>query len=288
MEGFFLSNWFAEALRWVNSFIGNYAFTVILFTVVVKMLLLPLDIKQRKSMHKTAMLKDKVDSIKKRYATDQQKMNQKIQELYKAEGVSMTAGCLPALLQLPIFIALLGAVQSIASEQLVRLMIIENGNPQAIQSFLWVHNMWQPDSGIASIMPDVTTWTNMKASFANMPLLSKTPALLEKANALNYEEAVKPILDKFADFKNGWFILPLLAGGSNLLQTKLTPGMQQTGKLMKYLLPAVSVYICVISSAVFSLYWLTSNVVSIAIQQIIDILNKRKEQKNSPPLIKEA
>ena len=291
MDGFFLSVWFAEALRWLNSFIGSYAWTIILFTIAVKIVMLPLDIKQRKSMNKTAMLKDKVDSIKKRYATDQQKMNQKIQELYKSEGVSMSAGCLPALLQLPIFIALLGAVHIIGNEQLLKLLLIDKGNPQSLESFLWVHNMWQPDSGLADVMPNFTVYKAIP--FDTIPLLTKSQSLMDQAKALaaneeSYKAAIQPIVDHFTGYKNGWFILPLIAGGSQLLQTKLTPGMQQSGKMMTYLLPLVSVYICVISNAVFSLYWLTTNVVSIAIQLVMNYLKKTKDKQTSPPLIKEA
>lgn len=286
MEGFFLSNWFAEVLRWIDSFIGNYAISIVLFTILAKLLMLPLDIKQRKSMHKTSMLKDKVDSIRKRYATDQQKMNQKIQELYKAEGVSMTAGCLPALLQLPIFIALLGAVRVIGNEQLIRLLLIDGANPDKLESFLWVHNIWQPDSGIASVMPSLEMYQALP--FDSIPLLAQSPELLAQAKSLDYNAAIQPILTRYEGYANGWFILPLLAGGAQLLQTKLTPSMQQTGKVMKYLLPAISVYICVISNAAFALYWLASNIVSVGIQIVMGFLTERKERAAAPPLVKET
>ncbi len=82
---------------------GNYLLSLLLMTICVKLVLLPSSIKQQKGMAKTQRMQPKIKRIREKYANNQQKMNEAMQELYSREGYSsMTGGCLPMLIQLPI------------------------------------------------------------------------------------------------------------------------------------------------------------------------------------------
>ena len=275
MTGFFLSQWFAEFLKFINSIIGNYAVSIILFTLLVKLLILPLDIKQKKSTLKQNALQIKMADIKKRYPS-KEKQNEKIQELYRKENVKPMAGCLSSLISLPILMALIGAVAIIANEELIRLVVVDGASPDKIQPFFWVRNMWQPDSGMAPIMPTLDQWTNIIRDTNLEGLSFLNSGLVETAKTLNYEATIEPILAAHRGFTNGWFVLPILCGGFQLLQAKLMPAMPSMsggkggGKMMFYMMAIVGVVVCVSQSALFALYWITSSVFAIITQFVLN------------------
>lgn len=103
------------ALGWIlNLFyelIGNYGFAIILFTVFIKLVLLPLDIKQKKSMAKTQKLQPLLNEVQKKYANDKDKLNQETMKLYQKYDINPMGGCLPMLIQFPIIIALYWVVK---------------------------------------------------------------------------------------------------------------------------------------------------------------------------------
>lgn len=98
------------ALGWILDFfyrlIGNYGFAIILFTVFVKLVLFPLDLKQRKSMAKTQKIQPLLMEVQKKYANDKDKLSQETMKLYQKYGINPMGGCLPMLIQFPIIIAL--------------------------------------------------------------------------------------------------------------------------------------------------------------------------------------
>lgn len=96
---------------------NNYILTLFLFALIIQVILFPLGIKQQKSTVKRAKLRPKEEEIMRKYRgqndrATQQKMQMEIQEMYKAEGYSPMAGCLPLLIQFPIIIALFGVVRA--------------------------------------------------------------------------------------------------------------------------------------------------------------------------------
>ncbi|MBQ9856634.1 MAG: membrane protein insertase YidC, partial [Clostridia bacterium] len=93
---------FESLLTGINQIIGNYGWAVIIFSLLIKAVLLPLDIKSRKSMRAMSALNPKMEELKKRYGNDQEKLNRKMSELYKKNKVNPLSGCLPMLIQLPV------------------------------------------------------------------------------------------------------------------------------------------------------------------------------------------
>ena len=103
------------ALGWILDLfyrmIGNYGFAIILFTVFIKLILCPLDIKQRKSMAKTQKIQPLLMELQKKYANDKDKLSQEQMKLYQKYGINPMGGCLPMLIQLPIIFALYWVVK---------------------------------------------------------------------------------------------------------------------------------------------------------------------------------
>lgn len=113
----FISRFFVTVITWLYSLTGSWVLAVIIFTVVVRLLLLPLDIKQRHTTMKQGALAGKVQEIQRRYKNDPRMAQAKTNELYKREGVKLSAGCLPMLLQLPIIFAMFGAITILSNTE---------------------------------------------------------------------------------------------------------------------------------------------------------------------------
>ena len=93
-------------LDWIYQLVGNYGGALILFTLAIKILLLPLGLKQQKSMTKMQMIQPQLNALQEKYKNDKNALGQETMKLYKEYGVSPMGGCLPLLIQLPILFAL--------------------------------------------------------------------------------------------------------------------------------------------------------------------------------------
>jgi len=102
----FLSRPFFRVMLAIYNFVGNWGWAIIIFTLLVKLVLFPLSYKGMMSMQKLKDLAPKMKEIKERYGKDPAKMNQQMMELYKKHGANPMGGCLPMLLQIPVFFAL--------------------------------------------------------------------------------------------------------------------------------------------------------------------------------------
>lgn len=269
-------NFIITPLRWIldtiYGVVGSYGVAVILFTLVIKLIILPLDIKQRGSMRKMQDIQPKIDAINKKYEKDPEKKSTKTMELYKVEKVSPFGGCLPMIIQMPILFAMFAVLRHIAGEQAVSVVqTVTNGISFVPESFLWIKNIWQPDNISAGVIPTLAELAGNLSVVEGNPLLSSSVIEIVKAN---YNIVMLPIMEKFnTGFSNGWAILPVLAGASQYFSTWLMNGKQtaaqkanpqnQQQKMMNYIFPLMSVFFCWQYNAAFSLYWVTSNVYTI-------------------------
>ena len=308
-----------DILRWaldlIYSLVGNYGWAVLIFTLLIRLVLMPLDIKSRKSMKAMQNVQPKIDELNKKYANDKDKLNQKMADLYKKEKINPLSGCLPMLIQLPILFAMFAVMREVANEETIQMILeikqnilagIENYQPK-LQSLLWIKNVFQPDSFMSTVVPAFgsTLPEITKASgTVTMEMIEEAKAFLQtneySAWAANYGNAVAysaPLLmwtitipKKF----NGLFILPIFSAVSQFFTSKFMNAGQQssnaqqasTNKFMQWFFPLFSLWICASSNAAFALYWVFINVFQIAQQFIIGKLINRSENKKK--LIEEA
>ena len=317
----FISEFFVIVLKWVYSWMNSYPGAIITVTIAIRLLILPLDLRQKQSSRKMALVQPKLESLKKRYANNPQQLQKKQQELYRKEGVKPLAGCLPMLITLPIFFAFFGAMRVLAAEQTVSFMLNAQHIGESaynLPSWLWVHNLWQPDAGHEPILPTAAKFIN----YIQMNMSNISPQsvhMLMQSGMLNIDYSAGVYLTEMADsagaavsaipaydslveriigyngmqgLMNGWYILPLLAGGSLFLQQKLSmgqnPQMAQQGKMMLYFFPLFSVYICATANTAFSLYWLFANLYALAQLLVLNYIYKMRDKKTKPPIVEEA
>ncbi|MDQ3197609.1 MAG: membrane protein insertase YidC, partial [Verrucomicrobiota bacterium] len=116
----------------IHRFVGNYAVAILILTAIIKLILWPLQTKANKSMRRMAALSPKMQELREKYKDDPTKMNAEVMRLYKDYGINPVSGCLPMLIQVPIFFGLFTMLQQ----------AVELRNA----SFLWVRDLSQPDT----------------------------------------------------------------------------------------------------------------------------------------------
>ena len=247
-----MSGLFQSILEWIFRWVGNYGWSVVVFTLFIRLLMLPFDIKSKKSMRAMNKIQPKVALLQKKYANDKEKLNLKLNELYRKEHVSPMASCLPMLITLPILWFMFAAMRNMANEHTIQMIlnIAETGEVPAMQSWLWIKNVFQPDSFMSTILPKVGDTLKTIVPVSGSSIL--TEANIEAARAFLATEQYaaiaaqyganaftsiqlnlvlfRPVLTlptSFANlfqYANGLFILPVLAAVSQFLMTKFTNG----------------------------------------------------------------
>ncbi|MGL4607635.1 MAG: YidC/Oxa1 family membrane protein insertase [Eubacteriaceae bacterium] len=163
----FLYQIFGWILFQVYNFVGNYGIAIIVFTLLIKIVLLPLNIKQTKSMKDMQRLQPELQKLNKKYKNNKEKLNEETLKLYKTYKVNPAGGCLPLLLQFPILIGLYGTLREPAK------WVFSDGAFETInRAFLWIPDLGQPDPIfvlpiLAALFTFATQKFTMMASTAN-------------------------------------------------------------------------------------------------------------------------
>ena len=253
-------------LAWIQSWVGSWGWSIVVFAILIRLVLTPLDFKSRVSMRKTTKLQPQLQALQKKYANDKEKLNAKTAELYKKEHINPLSSCLPMLLSWPVLFAVWGAMRMVANKELlIQLTQILNNEMPALEPWLWVKNLWMPDNLFSACLPDLNTlrvipadqwqaWFN-GLDQSNLPVLIKDLGLTAASfdgNALQttlqqileavqqnagYVEAVavRPgwtfnllfTQVSLINQYNGWLLLPILSAVSQFAMTKAMGGMQQ-------------------------------------------------------------
>ena len=308
----FLNSLLLTLIRAVYTVINHYALTIIVFTILIKLAIMPLNLKSRRSQMRMSSVQPKMQALQEKYKDDQEKLNQKLQQLYRDEGVSPMGGCLPMILSMFVLFAMFYALRTFANEQLVTQFLTFYHHPDMdprtlCDGFLWIRNLWMPDTPFATFMPNVTSlqmvdytiWNNISSKLVASGVIPQALSFADRGAAMTYiNDVVAPFIasEAYAPYvmpvtglgnlsilglfrfsiiaePNGWFVLPLLSMGTQILMQKLTmknmtmdaaqAGSQNT---MMYVMLFMSLYFCASYNSAFALYWVVSNVYAIAEQ----------------------
>lgn len=289
----------------------NYGLAIIVFTILIKVIVLPLTLKSMKSQTAMSALTPEVNKIKEKYKNDQEKQNQETQKLYKDNNVSCAGSCVPMLIQFPLLIGLYTVLRNpmsymlgkswedignIANSFMADLELTEKidvagivlENKDAISSVksisqLNIMNLLNNNSGkLAEVSEYITSDELINLKFLGLNL-GLTPTI--KSALLFGDQAMQywPL-----------FILTILAVGltviSMRLTTKATSAATATanasgaakkgpdmGKSMQYMMPIMTLYFSFILPASMSLYWICTYAFQIGQQYFIN--KKRDEDK---------
>lgn len=296
-----MNDFLVAILNGINSVIHNYGWSMVVFTLLIKLVLLPLDYKSRKSMRRMTKLQPQIAKLQKKYANDKEKLNQKSAELYRKEGINPMSGCLPMLVSMVILFIMFDAMRTVANTEMASqaLGLLTTGT-QTNESWLWIKNIWMPDSPFNPVIADSANLRIIPADIWAKVFVSLDPASVTALAQYGIDAATISGETVFAALQtlpiyaqetqlwatmpqlnllivnlsiyahnNGWFILPILAAVTQYLMTLSQPQTAaadpnnpaaSTNKFMKYFFPLFSLWICSSYNAIFALYWVVSNV----------------------------
>lgn len=298
MQGDFpLTTWFLQGMKWVYGNVESVFMTILICTLILRVLTVFSDIKTRKSSAAMAAIQPELQKIQKRYGNDPQKAQMMQQKLMKERGVSMWGSCLPMLITMPLFFCFIAAFRFWGYEETIRLLVSENP-VELLESykFLWVNNIWQPDNGLSPVIQEGAKFLATKDLNKLLYLKDNIEVwekLVEIGVAANnngvysflntdaaiaaYDAAVQPLLDVYAGHNNGWFILPVLSGATNFLSSWIMQKGQpkndaaaSTNTMMLYIFPLMSVWICLTYNSAFAIYWILTSVMMIFINLVLN------------------
>ena len=108
----FFANIFGYILNWIYNVVGNYGWAIIIFSIIIKLLLVPISVKQQKTVKKTNKIQEKMKEIKVKYKNNPEKLNEATMELYRTENMSPFSVCLSAIVQIILLFAVFYLVKS--------------------------------------------------------------------------------------------------------------------------------------------------------------------------------
>lgn len=266
---------FGLLLMWIYDIVMNYGLTVILFALLVKIILIPLAIKSKKSMMAMSAMNAEMQALQKKYANNREKLNDEMQKLYSKHGVSPMSGCLPTFIQLPIMMGLYYAVQ----QPLQYMMGLSKDSVLALANFIGLENLsgagytvqitiaeklnafLDPATGVFS--PQVTS------------LITDTGAQLIPLdfNFFGLNLAMTPSLKE----PSIMWLIPILSGLTAFLSSwvmQRMQGTQQQGaaanqmKIMNIMMPLMSAYFGFILPGAIGIYWIFNNVFT-CLQEVV-------------------
>lgn len=279
---------FGYLLAWLYQFVGNYGLALIIFALIVQTVLLPITAKSKKSMMKMSRLTPKMQAIKEKYANDQQKQNEAIQQLQKEEGASLgCGGCLWSLVPMLILIPLYGVIR-----QPIQYMLHET---QDVAKVIATTLGLDYDANYYSEIVAISSSKLQESAAAIQAALTEAGLALsnpETLNGLNFQFLGIDLGQipnwQFWTWENwGWnniggALIPLFSAAQQIVSMKISQRMNnsvvtdengiqdketaqksqqnQSAKMMTWMMPIISLFIGFTVPAALSLYWFIGGV----------------------------
>ena len=279
----FLANIFGYVLNFLYSWLQNYGWAIILFSVILQIILLPLSIKQQKSLKKSAKIQQEMQKLQLKYRNNPELLNQEVMGLYKREKVSPFSGCLSSIIQLILFLSVFDLVSR-------PLTYMKKVDPMVLEKY----QQEITESGETSSYPEIKI-IEKKASedenvYINMDFLGLDLSKVPMQNLSDIKVLIIPILYVITTFINIKIMTNLNnAKSKNTDKKAITDGknedtmeeqlqsMQQMTNSMNYMMPIMSIAIAVIAPLGLSLYWLVKNILQLLERLLLNKFMNKEE-----------
>lgn len=281
----FFANTFGYVLNLLYNLLNNYGLAIILFTILIKIILLPISIKKQRTMKKSAKLQEQMKSIQFKYKNDPEKMNQEIMSLYKSENMSPMSGCLSSIIQLILLLSIFYLVKSPLTY--MRKIPTENLNN-------YVKQMQDEGKNVNNVYPEIDIIREKgpenEEVRLNMEFLGLDLSEIPQQSMSDYRVYIIPglyIISTFismrlttsmqAKAKKKKDVIELDADGkpkaddSNEVDVAM-----QTNKMMSWMMPIMSISIAFIAPLGLALYWLINNILMIIERLVLDRILKEE------------
>ena len=290
----FFANIFGYLLNFIYQLVNNYGIAIIIFCIVLKLIMLPLSIKQQRTMKKSAKLQDKMKQLQFKYKNDPEKLNQEVMKMYKEENMSPFSGCLSSIVQIIILLSVFYLVSS-------PLTYMKKVDSQEINSYKEKLGQEQNIS---------------KGNYPEIQIIQVYGKDNEQVQ-LNMEFLGLDLSKVLTQSLNDWkvYIIPALYVISSIVSLKITNAtqkkmqnakkedsenviienneekalkkddeedidpMEQANKSMSLFMPIMSLSIAIIAPLGLALYWLINNILMIAERLVLNKFFDKEEEK---------
>ena len=287
------ANSFGYLLNIINNVVGNYGLAIILFTVLIKLIMLPLSIKQQRTMKKTSKIQEEVKVLQFKYKNDPEKLNREMMDLYKKENMSPFSGCLSTIAQFILLISIF---------YMVRYPLTYMKKIDKTQIDTYVQQM--KDEGMAvsqaySEIDIVREVDYLKEKFPedekldkinlNMQFCGLDLGKIPQQNLGDWTVYIIPVLYIISTFismritmsmqnktnkKDDVIDITENADKKEEEKNEMEEAMAQSNKMMSWMMPIMSVSISLVAPLGLALYWLINNILMIGERLILNKLVK--------------
>lgn len=287
-----IANLFGYLLNFLYNIFNNYGIAIIIFSIILRVILMPVTISQQKTMKKSVKIQEKMNEIQKKYKNNPEKLNQETIELYKREKMSPFSGCLSSILQIIIILSVFWLVSK-------PLTYMKKVNTDIINGYI---EEIKNEDGKSSAYPEIQVIqkkaseddrVNINMNFFGLDL-SKVP----NQNMSDYKVYIIPALYVITSFisikitngkkkKDRVLQLEEKTASDKEDSTEKSDenesleAMQEMSKGMNYMIPIMSISIAFIAPLGLALYWLISNILIIVEKMIIDKIYEFKEEREN-------
>ncbi len=298
----FISELFGYVLNALYNLISNYGIAIIIFSVLLRLILIPITIKQQKTMKKSNEMQQEMKSIQAKYKNNPEKLNQETMDLYKREGLNPFSGCFTAILQLIIILSVFWLV----SQPLTYMKRVQNSEIyKEYKTAVEADTSKSSYKEIAIINKATEDYQNIvnelqNENVENREELENKKAQLEELR-INMEFLGLDLSKVPTQSLNDWkvYIIPVLYVITSFISIRITTktqmskskneeekapeleSMEQMNKSMSYMMPIMSISIAVIAPLGLALYWLVSNILMIVERLVINKFMSSKEEKEN-------
>lgn len=249
----------------------NYGLALIVFTLVTKLILLPMGIKQQKSSVKMALFKPKMDAITKQYANNKQKQQEELAALYEKEGYNPMSGCLPLLIQFPILFGLIDVIYKPLTH------ILRFGSADIQRGIELATKFFGPDSAIVKQNVGLRAENLIFKALETYPEFAQQWGQGFADKIAKFDQSFLGLdLSQTPSLRLEWLLLiPIISGITAFLLSRITMKMTAaTGgdnaavngmsKSMMLMMPLMSLVIAFQVPAGVGMYWILTNLFSMA------------------------
>ena len=282
-----ISNIFGYILNWLYEFFNNYGIAIIILSVLLRIILIPITIKQQSTMKKTAKLQEQMKILQVKYKNNPEKLNQEMMNLYKTEKMSPFSGCFSSIIQLVIVLSMFWLVsQPLTYMKKVDPEIINNYKQEISQNaetrtaypeIAIVEQKGQSDPVVQINMDflgidlsKVPTQSLNDWRVYIIPLLYILTSIISVRMTINMQKK-QADKDKKKDV--------VIEDGKETRIEEEYDAMEQANKSMSWFMPLMSISIACIAPLGLALYWLINNILMIIERLIINKIMSYKEEK---------
>ena len=306
----FLANLFGYILNFIYNFIQNYGLAIILFSILIKILMIPISIKQQKAMKKNIKIKEKMKEIQFKYKNNPEMLSQATMELYKTEKINPFGGCLSAIIQIILLLAVFYLVRS-------PLTYMKKISPDVIDKYSNVVKQYElseisgyPEIDIIREIDNIKELRNKEITENSEEKVSISEIKEEELNSMQINMNflglnLAQIPTKSSDWKA--YIIPALYVIVSVISMRLTTSinknntknqetsksdekalikkeeefdpMAQMNKNMSLMFPIMYLAVALIAPLGLALYWLTNSLLMIVERLALNKLLKDEEEK---------